>query len=89
MSACRSCEAPVVWAKTEAGKNMPMDETPVEGDEKFWQARDPDRPLNGLFSLVRGVARRATDEDRRLRRPLYTSHFATCPQADNWRGAKR
>lgn len=37
---------------------------------------------NGLWVLDGGKARRRKDEDRG---PFYTSHFATCPQAKQWR----
>ena len=77
MSACKSCEAPITWVTTEAGKNHPLDEKP-----------DP----KGLWVVVHGggesVMRRATDEDRKLLRPTYTSHFATCPDAAQHRGKR-
>lgn len=41
--------------------------------------RDP----KGVWTIVDGVAYAAQDGDER-----YTSHFATCPQAATWRGAR-
>jgi hypothetical protein len=39
MSACRSCGAAIVWLKTSAGKNMPVDaETATAGDTQFEEA---------------------------------------------------
>ena len=36
ISKCRSCHAYIVWMKTEAGKNMPVDADSVdEGDTLF------------------------------------------------------
>jgi hypothetical protein len=70
MAACRSCEAPVIWAETTTGKKMPLDARPT---------------AKGNLVFLAGVARGATDEDRRLKRPLYTSHFATCPDAATFR----
>lgn len=35
-----------------------------------------------------GKTSKATDEDRRLLRPLHTSHFTTCADADNWRSKR-
>ena len=33
---CRTCHADIVWLKTEAGKNMPVDaDTVDEGDTEF------------------------------------------------------
>lgn len=37
---CRGCGAEIVWLKTEAGRNMPVDAETVEpGDEQFDHAR--------------------------------------------------
>lgn len=74
MAACRTCEAPIVWVESQStGKPMPMDLTP-----------DP----KGAFVIIGGKARRATDEDKTLHRPRFTSHFATCPDADQFRRAR-
>lgn len=36
VSNCRSCDAQIVWMKTESGRNMPVDVDSVsEGDEVF------------------------------------------------------
>jgi len=36
VSQCRTCKADIVWLKTEAGKNMPVDaDTVDEGDTEF------------------------------------------------------
>jgi len=69
-AACRSCEREIIWATTAAGKAMPLDASPTEA---------------GTWVVVRGQARRATDEDARLHRPRYTPHWATCPDAADWR----
>lgn len=53
-----------------SGKMNPIDEEPSE---------------KGNLVLINGKARFVTDEDRRLNRPLHTSHFATCENADDWR----
>lgn len=73
MAQCRTCEAPVIWADTQSGRKMPIDEQPT---------------AKGNMVYVGGVARTASAEDRRLGRPLYTSHFATCPDADAHRRAR-
>jgi hypothetical protein len=52
---CRSCGAAIVWFKTSAGKNMPVDAAGV------------------------------TQEDLVLDLTRHTSHFATCPQANQHR----
>lgn len=73
MSVCRSCEAPIEWATTEAGKSMPLDRDPV---------------LDGEWTFIGGKTRKATDEDRQLRRPLYKAHWATCPDAASFKRRK-
>lgn len=74
MSACRSCEAPIVWAEWEkSGKRVPLDEAPS---------------AEGNVVMINGKCRIATDEDKRLKRPLYKSRFATCPDADQHRRSR-
>jgi len=74
MAKCSSCEAPIIWAQTAAGKNMPLDEQPVL--------------VGGEWVLVNGQTWKATDEDRKLHRPLYMPHWATCPDAPSFRRRK-
>jgi len=71
---CNSCGASVRWVLIKkTGKRMPLNTAPA-----------PDaRP--GFVLRVGGEAELATDDDRRLLREVYTSHFATCPQANQWR----
>lgn len=72
---CRTCKAPIIWAESHTtGKPMPLDAVP-RGD--------------GNLSLVKGVARAYDLEDAALLRERYASHFATCPDADEWRGGGR
>jgi hypothetical protein len=68
---CRSCEAPILWAETINGKRIPLDEAPVE-DGRFVLDETYDPPL----------AEYAKGGDPREK---FTSHFATCAQADRWR----
>lgn len=52
MSKCKSCGAPVVWAKTENDKNIPLDAKKVRGGNIFLDhgiARIVS-PLSGLGS---------------------------------------
>ncbi len=76
-SICRTCRAPIRWAATEHGRKMPLDADPYTGPEP-----------GGLFAVryVNGeriavAAPPAAFEGE----PLYRSHFATCPQADQHR----
>jgi hypothetical protein len=67
-SACRSCGASIIWAKTANGGLMPVDVTSVEGGNV-----DLDRVRTG-FARATVVA-----SDAGVFR--YVSHFATCPDA--------
>lgn len=77
---CRSCEAPIVWATTMAGKQNPLDATP--------------NPEGNLFAWVVGHklecesvnarSERAT-KARERQQNRYTSHFSTCPNAKQHR----
>jgi hypothetical protein len=80
---CRSCGAPILWVKTEAGKAIPLDPDPIEG--------------GNIIISVQGrgveVAHVETEIEKRARlacpipagRTAFISHFATCPQAKKWR----
>lgn len=75
MIACKSCGAAIVWAEHhKTGKQMPM-----QLDE------------SGGWVLISSLAYRADasllDVDD-LASPRYSSHFATCPQANQWRSKK-
>lgn len=73
MSKCKSCDAEIIWVKTEKGKSMPIDAEPsVEG--QFLKVRVDE---NGTKHVQYLGEREAAD----CTRPLYLSHFATCPDA--------
>jgi hypothetical protein len=79
---CRTetCNAEIVWARTETGKLMPVD-------------AEPSGVGNVRVFAVQGIvcARVVSAEDaERMRRdplavPLRTSHFVTCQRAADWR----
>ena len=68
MARCRSCGAVMEWAKTQAGKVMPIDAEPSEN--------------GNLVYAQAGVVRFAKPDDPG---PRFTSHFATCPDAKQFR----
>lgn len=72
MSRCRSCGAAVLWCRAAAsGKQMPVDLEPAE---------------DGNLSLsVDLFGARIAVVDPYAPMPRHKSHFATCPQADQWR----
>lgn len=76
---CRSCGAPVTWAIVgHGGKYMPLDTEPTpDGIVKKVGELDNGLPVvevdDGPSLLDDGTERR------------FTTHFATCPDADGWR----
>jgi hypothetical protein len=73
---CRSCQALVLWVKTAAGRNMPLDAMPGP-------AGNIERMFDG--EVWHG---RVVPTAQRGGRMLYTSHHSTCPQATQWRVAR-
>jgi hypothetical protein len=70
---CRACKAPIVWARTEHGRAMPLDPEPDSGGNIAIVD-------DVAVVLTRAVLERLTGERR-----LYRSHFATCPYRDEFR----
>jgi hypothetical protein len=72
MAACKSCGAPIRWVKMAgSGKSMPLDDVPsAEGTVSVER---------GVGHVLSGLAIVAYDG------PLFVSHFATCPQANEHR----
>lgn len=75
---CESCGAAITWARTRAGKAMPVN-------------AEPDSYGNLLLTEHRGEARvgillaRQAAAARAEGSRLHLSHFATCSRADQWR----
>lgn len=70
---CRSCGAPIIWARTTGGKLIPV---------------DPDPTDNGNVELVDGLDRPTAivhAQPPLAAPPMRLPHFATCPDADGWR----
>lgn len=76
VSRCKSCGKEIIWIKTSGGKNMPCDANGIPYREN----------KEGSMILVtqEGKTVRAT-EDREAKQIGFTSHFATCPNANGWR----
>jgi hypothetical protein len=72
--ACRSCSAPIIWAVTRNGRDMPVTAEPRGDGNVYLVARPGLAPL----AEVLGVA-------KRFARTMRVAHFADCPQADRWR----
>lgn len=78
MSRCRSCDAPITWARTTTGKNIPLD------------ADDHGEPVDvdagGLVFI-------SWEGPRRIVRAQpgvagYRAHFSSCPNADAHRRSR-
>ncbi len=72
---CRSCGAPILWAETEKGKNIPIDPTPVQDGNLVLILRKSGLPPITMFA----------DRLDGKGLPRYKSHFATCPNAGSHR----
>jgi hypothetical protein len=78
---CRACQAPIVWATTSAGKNMPVDAEPSDdGNVLLFPTVD-----HKVIAIAMGK-REATMSKAKER---YKSHFATCPSAASFRKGPR
>ena len=75
--ACRSCDARIIWARTTGDKAMPVNAEP-SNDGNVELIRQGHR-------VIATVVTAATLFGPALR----TSHFATCPEADRWRGTRK
>jgi hypothetical protein len=78
---CRSCGAEIVWVRLmPTGARAPVDaQTDLDGNlllEEAAIAGDP--PTAVLVSRARAAELVGT-------KPLFRSHFASCPQAEQWR----
>lgn len=69
-SLCRYCGAPILWARTTKGRRIPL---------------DPDPTPRGNLTMTDGLAETCRTPLADPLPPLYTSHFATCPSADQAR----
>lgn len=74
MATCSRCRAVIGWARTQNGKNMPVDvaETPFIAD-----GYGPDYALLMDGTFVRGRLVADSSEDGYVL--AYASHFGTCP----------
>ena len=86
-SRCKRCGAEIVWIRTPSGKNMPCDAA-----ERAYMADE-----NGKSTVVQpnGKTVRCTLPDGGTIKPSdltglgYVPHWATCPNADVFRGGKK
>lgn len=80
-SVCRGCGAKIKWIKMKSGKMMPVDPEPIPyktelpSPKKQTLVTEDGRVVSGFLDL----------ESDKIG---YVSHFATCPSAGRFRGAK-
>lgn len=80
MSHCRSCGAPVRWARTLTGKAIPLDTEPdPAGNIALDDTGDPNAPQARVLAGVDLFDARSAGAT------LWLSHFVTCPEAGKWR----
>lgn len=93
MSRCRSCNAPIRWARTAAGKAMPLDAAPAAGGNVILEAAggqavlfaDPP-PAEELTARVLTGGDLEAAKDGKV--ALWMPHHATCPDAARHRRAR-
>lgn len=76
MSFCRSCDAPIEWVTLKSGKNHPVDPDYIN----WMEAKEGDKLVtdSGDILTVNNLQNLPNVKGR-------ISHFATCPQANEWR----
>jgi len=77
-SACRSCGAPIRWARTEKGRPIPLDLDAVRDGNVDVVWIGGERVAIVLGSADAAAAQIAGHD-------LYKTHFATCPNAPEHR----
>lgn len=76
---CKSCSAPIVWAITTAGNRAPF----VVDAKGHWVMENGNAIQVGPKPAQLQLGEKPDDRQR------YTSHFADCPNAGEWRGQGR
>lgn len=83
ISHCRSCEAPIAWAKTVGREGKPPKSIPLDADVNGDVIEFPDGNLIKTGTVdpsgapfVRYV---------KAGSGTFRTHFSSCPEAPNWR----
>mgnify|MGYP001580168752 CR=1 FL=1 len=89
MSTCRSCGAEIVWARTAAGKRMPVTSAQrPDGNLILVGARRGHRPRGYPNLGVPTIMALPYDPAKHARLGRHVSHFADCPNADTHRRSR-
>ena len=81
ISKCRSCGASIIWIRTKAGKNMPV-------DSLIHSIRRNPKGKENLVTPAGEVVRGDIVSSDEAEGNGYISHFATCPYAMSHRKKK-
>lgn len=73
MSVCKSCGASIIWARTPAGRTIPIDREPSD---------DGNVRLSYEGHKANALVVGKSDDLFSIGEPRHQSHFATCPNAD-------
>lgn len=79
MTTCRSCDAEVVWCLTVSGKRMPVNKRIDSNGNLYMLGGSPVVVVSTTSALGRAIFDFAPEKK------TYTSHFATCPNAEKHR----
>ena len=82
MARCKACGAEIVWIRLTSGKMHPCDAEQVS----YRVGAGPDRIVTPEGRIVPGTI--ITDKSDKSLVRGYSSHFATCPFADEFRRDK-
>ena len=81
---CRACSAPIFFARTAHSERMPVDAKPTaDGNLAVTPSADSELPTAVVLRPAQAAGMRAAGQ------PTYTSHFAGCPKADEFRKRAR
>lgn len=80
---CKRCDAPIFFKPTNNGKGAPLDNAPVESGNVALLA------VPGVGETAVTLGGETLGKARQAGVILYTSHFATCPHAEEFKGKGR
>ena len=81
LTKCRGCHKAFRMVATERGRQMPVDPDPTG------HSTGTERTGAGVLVIREGVVH-VLRPDEEWSGPLYTSHFATCREAQRWANRK-
>lgn len=80
---CGSCNEQILWLWTERGEWAPVNPEPVQAVVELSFTKKPGDIVGFLASGSSARGHPPSDGD--VTRPIYISHFATCPNAKQHR----